>query len=101
MTHIVLDKNNNRYLIKATGHATGSEKVCSAISSLLWAIAGWITNNPDKLKYHKMRIDSGNTYIEFSGGVIAEAVWEVAAIGLMQIEKQYPEYIKVMEAAED
>ena len=98
MTHIVLDRHGDKYLIQATGHATGSEKVCSAVSALLWSVAGWITNNSEKLEFHKMRIDSGNSYIEFAGGVIAQAVWEVAAIGLMQIEKQYPEYIKVMEA---
>lgn len=82
------------YFLEAKGHATGSEKVCSGVSAILYALAGWIINNDDKLLYHRERLTSGDAYIEFWGGTEAQTAYDMAVIGLRQIEKKYPEYIK-------
>lgn len=98
MTIIVLRHEDDKYLIQATGHATGSEKVCSGVSAILYSIAGWLVNNGEHIRYYKSSLQSGNAVIEFAGGVVAKAVYEVASIGLLQIEKQYPDYIQVRTA---
>lgn len=97
MTNIVIRRDHDVYYVQATGHATGSEKVCSGISSLLYAVAGWIINNEHMLRYHKISLKDGNAVIEWSGGPVAQAVYECVAIGLLQIEQSYPDFIKVDE----
>lgn len=95
MTNVFLTEDHDRYIIKAVGHATGSEKVCAGVSAILSSVAGWLANNGPMLYWHAERLDEGDAEIRFAGGYIAKAVYDVAAIGLLQIEKKYPKYIKI------
>ena len=69
MTKVYAEKDKDRYQISARGHATGSPEVCAAVS--------------------------GDVAIDFRGGERAEAVFDMAVIGLLQIEQSCPEYIHV------
>ena len=95
MTTINVSKADNIYRIEATGHATGSEKVCSGVSAILYALAGWLINNDEHVTYAKRKLKSGDAFIEFSGDEKAKAVYDMAVIGLLQIEQSYPEYVNI------
>ena len=98
MTRVIFKNTDDVYIVQATGHATGSEKVCAGVSTLMYAIAGWAINSEDTLAYHKSKLDSGSAYVEFSGGEDAKTVYKLAYIGFKQIAEKYPENIKVFEA---
>lgn len=84
-----------RYLITAQGHATGNEKVCAGVSAILYSLAGWIVNNEQALVYHTQKLKSGDAALEWWGGIEAKTAFDMAVIGMLQIEKKYPENIEV------
>ena len=44
MTKVYAERDGNRCILSAQGHAIGSEQVCAAVSGLLYALAGYLTN---------------------------------------------------------
>lgn len=94
MTKVYCDKYAGRYKVRARGHAEGSPEVCAAVSGLLYALAGYLENQKGITTIGR-RLDSGDVSLTFDGGIRAEAVYNMTLIGLMQIEKSHPEYIKV------
>lgn len=95
MTRVYCEKNGNWYTVTAKGHATGSQEVCAAVSSLLYALAGYVKNEKKSLSSAEWSIDSGDVFVLFRGGEKARAVFDMTVIGLLQIEKSHPEYIRV------
>lgn len=96
MTRVYAERDGNRYTIYANGHATGSPEVCAAISGLLYALAGYVRNASDgsTLAYDE-RLESGNVHLHFRGGEGAGGAFDMAVIGLKQIEAKYPELVSV------
>lgn len=96
MTEVYAERDGNRFLISANGHATGSPEVCAAVSGLIYALAGYVRNASDNstLSYDE-RLASGNVCIRFRGGEGAVGAFEMAVIGLKQIEAKYPEFLRV------
>lgn len=96
MTQVYAERDGNRYTIYANGHATGSPEVCAAISGLLYALAGYVRNASDgsTLAYDE-RLESGNVQLHFRGGEGAGGAFDMAVIGLKQIEAKYPELVSV------
>lgn len=81
--------------LTADGHATGSAQVCAGISALLYALLGWLTNAGDA-EIDEAEMEPGHAHIvSLGGGDATEAAWDMAVIGLLQIEQQYPDYITV------
>lgn len=76
------------------GHATGSEKVCAAISSIVYALAGYLKNIEVEKgeKPPVIQLKSGFSSFRFSGKE-AKSAYDMAVIGLMQLANQYPKYI--------
>lgn len=95
MTQVYCEKYGIRYKVRAKGHAEGSPEVCAAVSGLLYALAGYLENGDGMMNIITRRMESGNVSLDFEGGIRAEAVYNMALIGLLQIEKSHPEYIKV------
>ena len=95
MTLVKCEKLKDMYTVRAKGHATGSQEVCAAVSGILYALAGYVENNRHGLIYQRWSMDSGDVDVTFRGGERAEAVYQMTLIGLLQIEKRYPEYIRV------
>ena len=77
------------------GHATGSVEVCAAISGIVYALAGYLKNAARKrcVQIDEMALHSGEVSIRFTGGQAENGAFEMAVIGLLQLEKQYPENI--------
>lgn len=84
----------NWYTVQARGHADGSPEVCAAVSGLLYALAGYAENDR-KIRMLGRKLESGDFSITFLGRNQAKAVYNMTLIGLLQIEKSHPEYIKV------
>lgn len=96
MTKVYAERDGNRYIIIAQGHATGSPEVCAAISGILYALAGYVRNAADgsALSYDE-RLGSGSVHLHFCGGEGAAGAFDMAVIGLKQIEAKYPDLLQV------
>lgn len=96
MTTIDVITINDTFRITAYDHATGSEKVCAAISTLMYTLEGWLINNPSSSKNHISELKSGYAFIEFEMlDDKAKAVTSAIVFGLMQLENAYGDYLKV------
>lgn len=85
--------------IVVQGHATGSEKVCAAVSGILYALGGYLTNAKG-VDIQAMRMDDAYVCLRWTGGKRDLAAFQMACIGLMQIEKAHPDYIKTKISSE-
>lgn len=101
MTKVYAERDGNRYTVHAQGHATGSPEVCAAISGILYALAGYVRNATDgsTIAYDE-RLDSGSVHLHFCGGPGAAGAFDMAVIGLKQIEAKYPDFL-LMEYREE
>lgn len=100
MTKICVEEDGRRRVLSAQGHATGHPDVCAAISSILFSLAGWLENaraNPAKhwIECFTCRMESGDVMLDFAGDDDMAVAFDLAVIGLLQLEKAYPELIQV------
>lgn len=79
--------------LKLAGHATGSERVCAAISGIVYALAGYLVNDTETEMLTQW-MEPGDTSLQFICGERGLAAMQMACIGLMQIEKAEPEYVR-------
>lgn len=93
MTKIYCEQDGTRVLISAKGHATGSEKACAAVSSLIYAFAGYLKNDPTA-EILTLDIFPGDVVIQARGGASLLGAFRMAAIGLGQIAKAEPERVQ-------
>ena len=93
MTQVYAERSGNRCILSAKGHATGSPEVCAGVSAILYALAGYLINHD--IKISEQRMEDADVHLEFTGGEGAVAAYEMAVIGLLQIEKAHPEFIQV------
>ena len=94
MTKVFAKQRGNCFTLILYGHATGSEKVCAAISSIVYALAGYLKNIEVEKgeKPPVIQLKSGFSSFRFSGKE-AKSAYDMAVIGLMQLANQYPKYI--------
>lgn len=97
MTNIYAERSGKRCLLVAKGHATGSEQVCAAVSALVYALAGYLTNaiRERYIEFYREQLESGDVVMDFNGDDCTAAAFETVVIGLQQIAQQYPEFICV------
>lgn len=97
MTNVYVEMEGGRCLLVLNGHATGSSEVCAAISCLVYALAGYITNaeRDGVVEIYSMDMAAGKVRLHFHGDGRATAAFEMAIIGLRQLEKQYPDLIRM------
>lgn len=97
MTRVYAEKDGDSYLLSAEGHATGNEQVCAAVSGIVYALAGYLTNaaRDGYATSYALETDRGKALLHCYGGERVEAAYDMAVIGLQQIEKQYPQLVKV------
>ena len=91
MTKVYGEVSGGRCLITAQGHATGSPQVCAVVSALLSAVDGYLSQHPDMVI--RRELASADVVLEFEA--TAQSVFDVAMIGLIQIEMAHPEFISV------
>lgn len=85
--------DTNIYEITVKGHATGSNTVCAAVSGIVYALAGYLAND-DETKMLVQWLEPGDSSLQFTCGERGLGAVQMACIGLMQIEKSDPQYIK-------
>ena len=96
MTEAYFEQDHDRFLVTCKGHATGSEAVCAGVSAIIYALAGWVNNYaPEGVK---IELESGDALVTFKGGEAAQAAFDMALIGLKQIQLAEPERISVVHA---
>lgn len=100
MTRVMIDLQDRYWSISAVGHATGSEEVCAAISGLIYALAGYLENavQDGMARWIDCKLEPGDAVLVVSAEEAEEsitAVFHMATIGLLQIEKAHPKYIHV------
>lgn len=95
MTRVLLEQRGNRFTVSCQGHATGSQDVCTAVSCLIYTLAGWLRNA--SVLVQKQRLDAdADALLQFCGGDNAETAFDVICTGFLQLECTYPQYISVV-----
>lgn len=95
MTEVYGEVDHGRYKVQMDGHADGDPIVCSAISGIAYALLGYLMNaTEDGLAIpYKRDISSGHVDIVYEIDEDISPVFHMFMIGLMQIEKKYPDLI--------
>lgn len=97
MTWVYAEMAEGRCYLSARGHATGSEQGCAFISGILYALAGYLTNAEaeGRARLSRLKLEPGDVAIRAEGDERTEAAFDMALIGLRQLEKEHPELVKV------
>lgn len=96
MTRVTAWQEGDRYGIAARGHATGSVAGCGYISGILYSLVGYLVNERE-VCLDRRRMEPGDVVLRFRGGERARAAYDMAVIGLKQLERSHPELIRVTE----
>ena len=95
MIEAFFDEKDGRFSLFVNGHAgyaeVGQDIVCSAVSCLVCALAGYIRNECDGAKIHALR--SGIASLEC--GADGEDAMRMTYIGLLQLALTYPGIVSV------
>ena len=97
MTKVYAECSGNRCILSAKGPATGSVEVCAAVSGILYALAGYLTNAVREryIEFYENRMEEADVMLDFNGDECTAAAFEMAVIGLAQIGQQHPEFLCV------
>ena len=97
VTRVYAELEGGRCLLALDGHATGSPKVCAAISSIVYALAGYLTNaeRDGRAEVYDLVLEEGRVRIHCHGDDRTTGACEMAVVGLRQLERQYPELLQV------
>jgi uncharacterized protein YsxB (DUF464 family) len=93
------ETDGKRHSLSLMGHAHydeyGKDIVCASVSSIVYALVGWLENNPDDLEDVSTSVESGEVLIECYGGEYAAVAFSMAAIGLEQLAYTYPDHVAI------
>ena len=69
MTQVYAERDGQRCILSAQGHATGSVEACAAVSGILYALAGYVTNAMREryVEVYTWRMESGDVQLDFNG----------------------------------
>lgn len=99
MTEIHYFRGDEDHELYIYGHAgfdsEGKDIVCSAVSAIGWALLGFLENNANDTSEYAYLSDSGKLAICAFASEVVDAAFDMALIGLMQIAKKYPDYVRV------
>ena len=90
MTNITIQMDENIVRITGVNHAFGSPETCHGISTMFYALEGFLANNEVKVKNHSSDLKGGYAFIEFEP--ISDSMKSVLSmfyIGLAQVVKCY------------
>ena len=98
MTNIYIEKDGNRFLVNAEGHA-GDVEACNYINGALYSFAGY-AHNAEKAGFGTVLAfetdeKKGKMLIHCTGDQRVEAALDAAYIGLMQLQQARPQAVKI------
>ena len=103
MLRIRYSKHGTVHTLILKGHAGydehGKDIVCAGASAIVYTLLGWLENNAPDHGRICGSIEPGDTWLRCDGGEKTAVAFEMAYIGLGQIAKRYPEFVK-LESAE-
>lgn len=92
-------REDTAHLLMLHGHADyavhGEDIVCAGASSIVYALLGWLENHPEDLEYMDADVHEGDVKIACEGGEKTAAVFEMTAIGLLQLADSYPDHVEI------
>ncbi len=97
MTRVTVWVDGDRHGIHAEGHA-GDIEACNYITGVLYSLAGFTTNEVKQGRaklLKKMLLSPGEVIIDAAGEERLEAAFEMAVVGLLQLQATRPEAIRV------
>ena len=85
-----------KYIVQMDGHADGDPIVCSAISGITYALLGYLINATEDGLAIPYKNDVAPGHVDIMYGIDDDIipVFHMFMIGLMQIEKKYPDLIR-------
>lgn len=96
MTRITIQQDGGVFRLSANGHAQGSVQVCAAVSAILFALGGYLQNleRQGSVRLETFLLESGTAELAASGPD-ARVPFEMAAVGLLQVQQGHGAYIEV------
>lgn len=96
MTEVYGSIEHGRYIVQMDGHADGDPIVCSAISGITYALLGYLINATEDGLAIPYKNDVAPGHVDIMYGIDDDIipVFHMFMIGLMQIEKKYPDLIR-------
>ena len=92
-------KKGYAHRLSIAGHAgyaeNGSDIVCAGVSAIAYALLGFLENDDDVVYEDEPICEEGRLEIDCRGGDRANAAFDMAMIGLLQIAEQYPRCVSV------
>ena len=99
MIRAIYRREEDAHLLMLDGHANyanhGEDIVCAGASSLVYALLGWLENNSEDLEYVNADVHEGDVKIACEGGEKTAAVFEMTAVGLLQLADSYPDHVAI------
>lgn len=91
MTSIAIERHGNRHRLTARGHADDIE-ACNYITGVLYSLAGFAANEAERGRAKLLRLETapGDVTVEAEGGKRMEAAFEMACVGLLQLQAERP-----------
>ena len=90
----VLIVDGNVMTVQALGHATGSQDCCTAVSTIMYSLAGFLQNDAEAT-LDEVVLNSGDARLVFTGGKEARGALRMAKIGLLQLQRAYGDCLRV------
>lgn len=96
MTSITIETEGNRRMLTAKDHA-GDIEACNYITGVLYSLGGFIANEAERgnTELLQLRMEPGDVVIEAKGGERMETAFEMACVGLLQLQLQRPAAVQV------
>lgn len=99
MTEVFYSRTEDGHELMISGHAGydsgGRDIVCSAVSAVAYALLGFLENEANGTSDCDYMTESGLLGVTAAASERVNTAFEMALIGLMQIEMQYPDYVRV------
>lgn len=100
MTKVTARKSGGLRYLCLDGHATGNTAVCNMISGLVCTLAGWLRNlPPEECSIERLEVSAdrpGYALLEAQGGTLVQDGFDFTLLGLLQLQKQFPELVTVI-----
>lgn len=94
MTTITL-KETDEFLVKVEGHATGSQQVCSAVSALVYTLAGYLDNEGIELTEFRINEEEPSAIVRFPKTPKSEVAFDMVSIGFSMMESSYGDFLRI------
>lgn len=83
MTKVSLEKSGERYSLACHGHATGSETMCAAISTLVGTVQNYLRCT--EFPFDEM-VKDGDACVRWTGDGRANAAFEMLCAGFLALQ---------------